>query len=658
MSAIAASVATKFTAIDKFTGVVSKMGAATQGFAAKAEIATARANRAFNSIISPVRRLGRMLGQFGLVLGATAVIGVFGNVINTFKDFEQANANLASVLGVSNDKIVRLNNDAKRLGATTAFTASQVAGLQTEFAKLGFSQDEILASTEATLALAAATNTELPQAATQVGAAIRAFGLDASEATRVADVFAASTSKSALDMEKLNTAMSTVAPVAKQFSFSVEDTTALLGKLSDAGFDSSTAATSTRNIILNLADSNGKLAKSLGRPVKSLDDMVAGMVELRGKGVNLAKMLDLTDKRSVAAFATFLDGAEGVGKLADELRAAGGAAQRMAEQQLNTLQGSFTKLSSAWEGFILSNEDGQGSMARTIRTVVDTATEMLSLASGVGKAESELSEKERTIRKYALIAGKVIKVVAILTGALLAFKVVIVATNTMLAIYNGAMKAYAFMAKAVTTAQWLWNAAMTANPIGLIIVGVAALIALIAVIVNKWNEWGAAVSLFLGPIGMVISLIQSFRRNWDLIKESFKTGGIVAGLKMIGKTILDAILMPLQQLLELASNIPGIGDFAAKGAEKILKFRQDLGVNTTTDESGNPIQNSSAVTGQDAPLVFTSPAAARNENLVQTMETIQKQRVSLDINNNTGYSANVKTDNDLIPIGLTSTQGF
>lgn len=138
----------------------------------------------------------------------------------------------------------------------------------------------------------------------------------------------------------------------------------------------------------------------------------------------------------------------------------------------------------------------------------------------------------------------------------------------------------------VTKAQMAWNAIMLLNPIGLIIVGITALIALITAIVAKWNDWGAAVSLFLGPIGMVISIIQSFRRNWDMVVEAFSKGGILEGIKAIGKVLLDAVLMPVQQLMGIVSKLTG-WDWASKAVSGIESFRKALGVNITTDENGN-----------------------------------------------------------------------
>ena len=92
-----------------------------------------------------------------------------------------------------------LSQDAKRLGASTRFTATQVSKLQKEYAKLGFSQKQILNLTKATLELATATNTDLARAAEVVGNTLRAFSLDASETQRVVDVMAKSFNESSLE---------------------------------------------------------------------------------------------------------------------------------------------------------------------------------------------------------------------------------------------------------------------------------------------------------------------------------------------------------------------------------------------------------------------------------------------------------------------------
>lgn len=130
--------------------------------------------------------------------------------------------------------------------------------------------------------------------------------------------------------------------------------------------------------------------------------------------------------------------------------------------------------------------------------------------------------------------------------------------------------------KLVAGAQWLWNIAMNMNPIGLIVIGIAALIAIVVVAISQWDEWGAALLVFLGPVGMVISAFKSLYDHWESIKTAFETDGILGGLKRIGIVLLDAVLKPMQQLLELVSKIPGMGGIAGFGAKKIEELRKSL----------------------------------------------------------------------------------
>ena len=300
----------------------------------------------------------------GLFIGITsAVYGlsrVFGSAISTMKDFEQANANLATILGTSVDGIARLTAEAERLGRTTAYTATEVTGLQTELAKLGFSQDQIIVMEEPVLNFATAVGTTLPEAAALAGATLRMFGLRASDTEDTLGALAVATNKSALNFGYLQNSMSTVGPVARTFGISLKDTTALLGTLANAGFDASSAATATRNILLNMANSSGKLAKALGGPVKTFPEMIAGLQKLNDQGLDLTETLELTDKRSVAAFNQFLRGASDANELRDALEDVNGELSRIAEERMNTLEGATLRLKSAWEGFILKMRSSTG----------------------------------------------------------------------------------------------------------------------------------------------------------------------------------------------------------------------------------------------------------------------------------------------------------
>ena len=387
--------------------------------------------------------------------------------VEIFKDFEQANANLAAVLGKTIDQTQALQDSAKQLGATTAFTASQVTELQTEFAKLGFTEQEILNVTGATLDLAAAAGTDLANAASITGSTLRAFGLDATEAGRVADVMAKSFSISSLDIEKFSTAMANVAPVAASAGVSVEETTALLGTLTDAGLDASTAGTGLRNVFLEISKQGITLEDALSQ-IQNASDKNAVSLDLFGKrGAVIGTVLaNTTDKAK---------------DLTEALNEAGGFAQATAETQLDTLTGSLTKLSSAWEGFILSLEDGQGTLAKTVRGIIDVVTEIFSLLSGAAKAEEQLNDTEKALRDTANAVVNVGKVLAILVTSFASYRVAVVASNIATKAAAAAQAAYSTVVglvtgkiKLATVAMRVFNTVTKLNPIGLLVTALTA----------------------------------------------------------------------------------------------------------------------------------------------------------------------------------------
>ncbi|KKL61273.1 hypothetical protein LCGC14_2196920, partial [marine sediment metagenome] len=200
---------TKFTAVDKFSKVTRVMSKSVKSFAVKAEIAIARADRAFTRLTSPIRRASRALGSFGLILGATAIIGVVSNAVSVFANFEQANANLASVMATATrPELISLQADAKRLGSITAKTATEVVGLQEAFARLGFETPDIINMTESTIAGSIAMRGELSDTAELVGALIKTFDdFSAIDTAEIIDQLTVATQSSALNFEKLQTGL-------------------------------------------------------------------------------------------------------------------------------------------------------------------------------------------------------------------------------------------------------------------------------------------------------------------------------------------------------------------------------------------------------------------------------------------------------------------
>lgn len=324
------------------------------------------------------------LWSLGLIITGK-IVDTFRNAIEVIIDFEAENSKLAAILQTTKEGVKDLTNQARELGATTSYTASEVTKLQIELAKMGFAKDQIMAMTPEVLKFAKAVDTDLGSAAALTGAALRIFGLEAEDAGRVVSTLAVGTTKSALSFTYLENALSTVGPVAKSFGFSIEETTALLGALANSGFDASSAATATRNILLNMADSSGKLAIALGKPVKSLDDLVDGLQKLQSEGVDLNKALELTDKRSVAAFQTFLNGAQSLTELRDGVTDSTEAFDNMVDEMGDNVKGALTVLSSTLEGLVLRFYESRGIMKLLIQTIT-------ALLEGIGWCIDKFNE--------------------------------------------------------------------------------------------------------------------------------------------------------------------------------------------------------------------------------------------------------------------------
>ena len=353
---------------------------------------------------STTKSFGRMAGQIAAAAAAfSAINAAVGRSIKSFRDFEFQMAKVKAVTGASEKDFAMLNKTAKELGRSTFFTAQQVAELQTNFGKLGFSTQEILDAQEATLLLATATDTDLGRAAVVAGASIRGFALDASEAGRVVDVMAKAFTSSALDIEKFQTSMTKVAPIAAGANISLEATTAVMGTLTDAGIEASIAGTSLRNIFLKMQDPTSDLSRHLGFTVNSSEDLQKALTLLNEQGLDNAEIMSLVDLRQVAAFQTMIDGAGRISDLTIELDNATGASADMAATVGDTLEGSFKRLTSASEGLSIEIMEKLGP---GLKDLIDRFAEFLNRltenSSGIIKLVKALKNAAKALGLYAV----------------------------------------------------------------------------------------------------------------------------------------------------------------------------------------------------------------------------------------------------------------
>ena len=336
---------------------------------------------------------GKLAAGIGTaVVAFRTAVKVISAAIRTFKDFEFEMAKVKAITGANEAQFKKLTFSARELGKTTFFTATQVAKLQVNYGKLGFTTQEILDAQAATIDLATATQSDLARAATVAGASVRGFGLDASETKRVVDVMAVAFTSSAMDIEKFQTSMTKVAPIAKAAGFSLEDTTAIMSKLTDAGIEASIAGTSLRNILLKMQDPNSDLTKSFGKTIHSFDELLPAMNKFVEEGGSMADIMEVVDLRQAAAFEQMLSSSDATLKLRDALNEATGAAEKMSDVIKDTLEGDLKELTSAWEGFQEGVIAGSPKIVKALRNITDVTTELLNKLSDYFKSNENLAQ--------------------------------------------------------------------------------------------------------------------------------------------------------------------------------------------------------------------------------------------------------------------------
>ena len=335
------------------------MSGSLKGVAASANLATGGIRAMATALLTSG------VGAFVVALGALGA-GFMG-LIGRSKEFATSLSTLGAISGASGKELESLKANAKALGSSTAFTAKEVLELSTELAKLGFDAPMIVSASKGILDLAAAAGTDLASAASIAAGTLRGFGLDASETGRVADVMANSFSSSGLDIEKFRESMKLVAPIAKVTNVSLEQTTAALSVLADRQISGSMAGTQLRRIMSDLAMKTGKDFQT------SLDITAERLAEATSSSEKLAIAKELVGDRAKGSLIALAENRGEVSRLAEAYEEVGVAGDK-AEKMLDNLEGDSKKLSSAWEGLMLSIEDGDGILTGVARGGVQFIT--------------------------------------------------------------------------------------------------------------------------------------------------------------------------------------------------------------------------------------------------------------------------------------------
>lgn len=504
------------------------------------------------------------------MLPATAAVTGLGTAaVTTAASFESSMSQVQATMGITKDSMSTVNGEsvntmnalsnlAKEMGSKTAFSASECAEALNYLALAGYNTQEMTDTLPTVLNLAAAGGLDLASASDMVTDAMSALGLGVSDAETMVDQMSKTASTTNTSVAQLGEGILTIGATAKSVKGGTAELNTALGILANNGIKGAEGGTHLRNIILSLQNPTDKAAdamKTLGVDVYDSQGNMRSMNDILG---DLNKSMDgMTSEEKANIISTIFNKTDlssvnallaNTGDTWDDLQQSitnsGGAAQQMADTQLDNLQGQLTILKSALEGLAISFGELLMPAIKSIVTAVQGFVDKLnSMDEGTKKVIVTIALIVAAIGPVLIVIGKVIS-----------------AVGTIMTI----VPKIAGVINTVKTAFMALNTTMLANPIFLII---AAIAALVAAFIYLWNNCDGFrqfwIDLWENVKQVAITVWNAiktfFSQVWEAIKTIFSTvfeviKTLVTTYFNLYKTIIETVINVIKTVITTVWN--------------------------------------------------------------------------------------------------------
>lgn len=327
-----------------------------------------------------VEELGAAFAGLGATFAAPAALGV-----KAFADFEQRILTLKGVTKATSEELQKMNDVALELGASTSWSASQVADGMTALGRMGFNPSEIVNAISPVMDLARGLGVTIDDAAGMLGASLNQFGAGAVDAVKYADILTKATNAAAISSTELGESLKYSGAAGSAVGQSIEDVVALTMSLRNMGLDASQAGTALRTIFLSLQDAKkaGQFEDIFNVNLRGSDGVLRSLVEVFAEAQTAAQGLGDTLAGTVQGLFGTEAATAGVSLLAtpdltqnkDALKDSAGAAKELREEMESGLTGSFDALKSAVEGASIALGDA---LAPEIKGLAEAITKIAS----------------------------------------------------------------------------------------------------------------------------------------------------------------------------------------------------------------------------------------------------------------------------------------
>lgn len=541
------------------------------------------------------------IGKLKSIAGIAAVGMGIKKSVDLFASFDDVVRRVKATTGATAEDMELLRFQAKELGATTSWSAKEAAEAQLEFAKAGFSNNEILAATPAILNTARAAEMGLAEATEITAGALRMFGLNASESTAVGDMLTKTASSTTTGVRDLAESLKYSGTGAQQFGLNLQQTLGILGKLGDMSLKGSSAGTALQAVFSTIQNKAKAKKLSLDLGIQLTEDgkyrnLLDIVKELKAKTATMEKaqaeslISEIFGEQGSQAMNRMLKMEEQqLTELINNIGNSTGFAEGMANELDAGVGGAFRGLSSAAEGLGISIGTY---LEPAVVSLIQVATGAISVATGFVDwlNSGSYAADAMSFALVALCAGYG-AYKAYLIGvtlwekaheiATVAKNMAMVASHSIMMILNAGHMAYMAILGlltgqiSITTAvTWGLNAAMTllSGPVGLIVAAIAGAAAGFTFLYQKSERFRNAIS----------PLINTLKELWNWVKKFDLVNNAIDATKAgIGKI---KAMFNIGAQVDSKENKQGKIDNVVKevqaGAGAVPEFTQGAGINT------------------------------------------------------------------------------
>ena len=496
------------------------------------------------------------------------IAGAGAAVVGVAAKFESAMSDVAAISGASGDELQALTDKAQEMGATTKFSASESAAALKYMAMAGWDTEAMLNGINGVMQLAAASGEDLASTSDIVTDAMTAFGLSADQSTRFANVLAQTANRSNTSVALMGETFKYVAPVAGALGYSIEDASVAIGLMANSGIKGSQAGTSLKNVLTNLAKPTDQVQSYMDKLNISLTDSAGNVKPLNQLLNEMRDGFNGLTEAEKAEYAAGIAGKEGMSgllaivnssqadfdNLTEAINNSSGAAQNVANVMMDNLGGQLTILKSTLEGIAISFGN---ILLPAVKKVVASLQSFLTWLNGLTDGQKQLVVTIATV-------------VAVIGPVLLIIGKLITSVTNIIKVVNLLKPAFAAL-----------NAVMAANPIAVVVLAIAGLVAALVNLYNKNEDFRNFINTAWAQIKEVIGSVVNALVDFFTVTIPGAIDSVISWFQTLVDSISNffTVVIPekINELVQRFTELPGrIWNTLLDAIAKIKQWGSDI----------------------------------------------------------------------------------